>query len=201
MSQHLWQKSIAAALGVAIAGSTALYSTTTNAQTPAATPAVGDTKPATTMPGKTKPATTKAKKSQTIVELAVNAKQFKNLVAAVKAADLVETLSGEGPFTLFAPNDAAFAKLPKGTLEKLLKPENKETLKKILTYHVVSGTVMSKDIKPGAVPTVEGSTVDVKVMKKSVMVNKARVLKADVKAANGVVHVIDNVILPPDLKL
>ena len=119
----------------------------------------------------------------------------------MKAAELVDTLSGSGPFTVFAPTDAAFAALPKGTLQKLLKPENKATLQKILTYHVVPGAVDSKTIKSGQVKTVEGSSVNVKVNKGSVMVDKAKVTKADIKATNGVIHVIDKVILPAGLKL
>jgi uncharacterized surface protein with fasciclin (FAS1) repeats len=144
---------------------------------------------------------TKATNAGTIVDVASANGSFKTLVAAVKAAGLVETLSGKGPFTVFAPTDEAFAALPKGTLDKLLKPENKKTLKKILTYHVVSGEVTSKAIKPGAVKTVEGSPVTVTVKNGSVKVDKASVVKADVKASNGVIHVIDKVILPPGLKL
>jgi uncharacterized surface protein with fasciclin (FAS1) repeats len=138
--------------------------------------------------------------SGTIVEVATKA-GFKTLVAAVKAAELVDTLSGQGPFTVFAPTDAAFAKLPKGTLEKLLKPENKATLQKILTYHVVSGAIDSKSIKPGQVKTVEGSSVTVQVNKGRIKVGGARVTQADVKASNGVIHVINKVLLPPDVKL
>jgi uncharacterized surface protein with fasciclin (FAS1) repeats len=137
----------------------------------------------------------------TIVQVASANSSFKTLVAAVKAAGLVETLSGKGPFTVFAPTDAAFAALPKGTLEKLLKPENKPTLVKILTYHVVPGAVYSKNIKPGAVKTVEGSPVTVQIKKGAVTVGKAKVTKADVKASNGVIHVIDQVLLPPNVKL
>jgi uncharacterized surface protein with fasciclin (FAS1) repeats len=131
-----------------------------------------------------------------IVEVAASDQNFKTLVAAVKAADLVETLSGPGPFTVFAPSEAAFKKLPKGTLNKLLLPENKEKLKKILTYHVVSGAVESKTLKSGKVETVEGGSLNVVVRKSGVTVNKARVIKADVKASNGVIHVIDTVLLP-----
>ncbi|WP_340626629.1 fasciclin domain-containing protein [Aphanizomenon flos-aquae] len=102
----------------------------------------------------------------TIIDVASGNSSFKTLVTAIKAAGLVETLSGQGPFTVFAPTDAAFAALPKGTLEKLLKPENKPTLVKILTYHVVSGAVYAKDIKPGAVKTVEGQPVNIKAKKR-----------------------------------
>jgi len=143
--------------------------------------------------------TTKTATSGTIVDVAASNPSFKTLVAAVKAAGLVDTLSGKGPFTVFAPTDAAFAALPKGTLESLLKPENKAKLQKILTYHVVPGAVTSSAIKPGQVKTVEGQPVTLKVMGGKVMVNNANVTAADVKASNGVIHVIDKVILPPGL--
>jgi uncharacterized surface protein with fasciclin (FAS1) repeats len=135
-----------------------------------------------------------------IVEVAASNPNFKTLVAAVKAADLVETLSGPGPFTVFAPTEAAFKKLPKGTLNKLLLPENKEKLKQILTYHVVSGAVESKTLKSGKVETVEGGSLKVVVRKGKggITVNKSKVIKADIKASNGVIHVIDTVLLPPE---
>jgi uncharacterized surface protein with fasciclin (FAS1) repeats len=125
---------------------------------------------------------------------------FKTLTKALKAAGLTETLKGEGPFTVFAPTDAAFAKLPKDALRDLLKPENKEVLVKILTYHVVPGQVLSADLKSGEVKSSEGGAINVKIDPTTgVMVNDAKVVQADVKASNGVIHVIDNVILPPDL--
>lgn len=132
-----------------------------------------------------------------IVDTAVAAGSFKTLVAAVQAADLVGTLKGPGPFTVFAPTDAAFKKLPKGTLASLLKPENKGKLVKILTYHVVPGKVLAADVagKTAAVATVEGSKVHVNG-KHGVRVNNARVVKADIVADNGVIHVIDRVLLP-----
>lgn len=134
---------------------------------------------------------------KTIVEVAVGAKTFNTLVAAVKAAGLVETLSGEGPFTVFAPTDEAFAKLPEGTVETLLKPENKAKLVAILTYHVVSGKVMAADVvKLTEAKTVQGTTVDIKVEGDTVMVDKAKVVKTDIACKNGVIHVIDSVILP-----
>jgi uncharacterized surface protein with fasciclin (FAS1) repeats len=132
----------------------------------------------------------------TIVDVAVGAGNFTTLVAAVTAADLVETLSGTGPFTVFAPTDEAFAALPAGVLDALLLPENKETLVKILTYHVVSGMVMAADITDGDVATVEGSNVML-VTTSGVKVNDANVVSADVPASNGVIHAIDAVILPP----
>ena len=131
-----------------------------------------------------------------IVDVAASNKSFKTLVAAVKAADLVKTLKSEGPFTVFAPTDEAFAKLPKGTLESLLKPENKQKLVSILTYHVVPGKVMAKDVKSGMVKTASGSSFKLKVGKKGVYVDKAKVVATDVMADNGVIHVIDAVILP-----
>lgn len=133
-----------------------------------------------------------------IVDTAVSAGSFKTLVAAVKAAGLVDTLKGSGPFTVFAPTDAAFAKLPAGTVESLLKPENKAKLAAILTYHVIPGKVMSSDIagKQLKVATVQGDDVSINAMK-GVAVNGANVVKADISATNGVIHVIDTVILPP----
>ena len=132
-----------------------------------------------------------------IVDTAVAAGSFKTLVAAVKAADLVTTLKSKGPFTVFAPTDAAFAKLPVGTLESLLKPENKAKLVSILTYHVVPGKVMASDIagKSLKVASVQGSKISVEAHS-GVMVDKANVVQADVLATNGVIHVIDSVILP-----
>lgn len=109
---------------------------------------------------------------------------------------MVETLKGEGPYTVFAPTDEAFAKLPKGTLESLLKPENKQKLVAILTYHVIPGKVMAKDVKSGKVKTASGSSFKMKVSKKGVWVDNAKIVATDVKADNGVIHVIDTVILP-----
>lgn len=132
-----------------------------------------------------------------IVDTAVAAGKFKTLVAALKAADLVDTLKGPGPFTVFAPTDAAFAKLPPGTVESLLKPENKAKLQSILTYHVVAGKVMSQEVvKLNSATTVEGHSVAIKTMNGGVMVNNARVVKADIAASNGVIHVIDTVLMP-----
>ena len=132
----------------------------------------------------------------TIVDVAAGAGNFSTLVAAVTAADLVETLSGEGPFTVFAPTDEAFAALPAGVLDALLLPENKALLAQILTYHVVSGMVMAADITDGDVATVEGSNIML-VTTSGVKVNDANVVVADVAASNGVIHAIDAVILPP----
>jgi uncharacterized surface protein with fasciclin (FAS1) repeats len=134
--------------------------------------------------------------TQDIVAVATGAGSFKTLVAAVKAAGLVETLQGKGPFTVFAPTDEAFAKLPAGTVEGLLKPENKEKLAAILTYHVVSGKVMAADVKTGEVKTVNGKDLSVKVADGKVTVNGANVVTTDIAASNGVIHVIDTVVLP-----
>ncbi len=133
---------------------------------------------------------------KTIVETAIGADDFNTLVAAVKAAGLVETLSGEGPFTVFAPTDAAFAKLGDATIQDLLKPENKQKLVSILTYHVVPGKVMSSQVKAGEVKTVQGSPIKVSTTG-GVKVNNANVVKVDIECSNGVIHVIDTVILPP----
>ena len=124
------------------------------------------------------------------MDTAVAAGSFNTLVAAVKAADLVDTLKGPGPFTVFAPNDQAFAKLPEGTVDSLLKPENKEKLRAILTYHVVAGKLTSAK-------TVEGSRINFKTMNGEVMVDGAKVIHADIPASNGVIHVIDTVLMPP----
>ncbi len=131
-----------------------------------------------------------------IVETAVEAGSFKTLVTAVKAAGLVETLQGEGPFTVFAPTDEAFAKLPKGTLEALLK--DKQALTAVLTYHVVSGKVMAADVvKVDSAESVQGESIQITVKNGKVKVNNANVVKTDIVCKNGVIHVIDAVILPP----
>ena len=129
-----------------------------------------------------------------IVDTAVSAGSFKTLIAAVKAAGLVETLKGPGPFTVFAPTDEAFAKIPKAKLDALLK--DKAALTKILNYHVLSGQVMAADVRPGAVKTVEGSSFTVSATGGMVMVDKAHLVKTDIVADNGVIHVIDTVIMP-----
>lgn len=137
-----------------------------------------------------------ATEAGTIVEVAQGNPEFSTLVAAVVAAGLAETLSGEGPFTVFAPTNAAFEALPAGLLEKLLLPENKETLVKILTYHVVASKVMAADVADGDVTTVEGSTFTLSTMG-GVKVNTSNVTATDVLASNGVIHVIDAVLVPP----
>jgi uncharacterized surface protein with fasciclin (FAS1) repeats len=222
MSRYIFQQSIAATLGVAIVSTGILTSLNSYAQggtttAPASTTAPsgttappsgtmtkptvpsGQTPPDTMSKPTTKPATPTATK--TIVELATSNKSFTTLVKALKAADLVETLSGAGPFTVFAPTDAAFAKLPKATLAKLLKPENKEQLKKILTYHVVPSVVTSQMLKAGQIDTVEGGKITVKVRKGNkapiVTLNNSATIKAGAKATNGIIYAIDTVIMPP----
>ncbi|MBE0538199.1 MAG: fasciclin domain-containing protein [Ignavibacterium sp.] len=134
--------------------------------------------------------------SKDIVTTAVDAGIFNTLATALTEAGLIETLQGKGPFTVFAPTDDAFAKLPEGTVEGLLK--DKEALKKVLLYHVVSGNLMAGDVvKLSEATTVEGSKVKIKVVDGNVMINDAKVITADVKASNGVIHIIDTVILPP----
>merc|ERR1712230_265942 len=132
-----------------------------------------------------------------IVDTAVAAGSFSTLVAAVKAAGLVNTLKGEGPFTVFAPTDEAFAKLPAGTVESLLKPENKDKLVAILTYHVVPGKVMAADVvKLDEAETLAKKMVEIKVDGKKVMVNSSQVIKTDIECSNGVIHVINKVLIP-----
>jgi len=145
---------------------------------------------------------TTAPAAQTIVQIAAGNPDFSTLVAAVKAAGLAETLSGPGPYTVFAPTNEAFAKLPAGTLDTLLQPANKEKLAAILTYHVVAGDIMAKDVKPGPVTTVNGATFTVSTDGADVILtdgqgNKSKVVKTDIVASNGVIHVIDTVLLPP----
>ena len=136
--------------------------------------------------------------SKDIVDTAVAAGSFKTLAAALTAADLVSTLKGAGPFTVFAPTDEAFAKLPAGTVETLLKPENKAKLRRILTYHVVAGNVTAADVvKLTSAKAVSGDTLMIKTMG-GVTINGSKVVKADIKASNGVIHVIDTVLLPSE---
>lgn len=138
----------------------------------------------------------KAKKAD-LIDVAVSAGQFNTLAAALQAADLVDTLKGDGPFTVFAPTDEAFAKLPEGTVETLLRPENIDQLTAILTYHVVPGSVYAADVvKLDKATTVNGSDVSIKVKDGGVHIDDATVIKTDIGASNGVIHVIDTVILP-----
>lgn len=136
-------------------------------------------------------------KTKDIVDTAVSAGSFNTLVAAVQAAGLVDALKADGPLTLFAPTDEAFAKLPEGTVESLLQPENIDQLKAILTYHVVSGKVLSTDLADGAsASTLQGSNIGIKIADGTVSVNNATVTTADISTSNGVIHVIDTVLLP-----
>jgi len=142
--------------------------------------------------------TTGSATEKNIVDTAVAAGSFNTLVKAVQAADLTATLEGPGPFTVFAPTDQAFAKLPAGTLESLLKPENKDKLRAILTYHVVAGEVNAAEVvKLTSVKTVEGANLKIAADNGSVMVDNAKVVKADIRTSNGIIHVIDAVMLPP----
>ena len=138
--------------------------------------------------------------SRTIIATAVSAGSFTTLAKALEAADLVTTLEGPGPFTVFAPTDEAFAKLPPGTIDNLLKPENKAKLRRVLTYHVVSGKVMAADVeKVQTAKALSGDTIAVKAHGGTVHVDAAQVTKADITASNGVIHVIDAVMLPKGL--
>jgi uncharacterized surface protein with fasciclin (FAS1) repeats len=179
---------VAVAVAVTALTLSACGSSDTDASDTTATTAV----PATTA------AVSDAATPGTIVDVAAANPDFSTLVAAVKAAGLVETLSGTGPFTVFAPTDEAFAALPAGLLDKLLLPANKETLTKILTYHVLSSKVMAADVKAGKVATVEGSELTI-ATDGGVKVDKATVTSTDVAASNGVVHVIDQVLVPADV--
>lgn len=182
--KHIFLLVVAAAL-VLSACAPAATSTPTQPPMPTATPV-----PPTATPA-----------PKTIVDIAVADGRFSTLVTAVQAAGLVETLSGEGPFTVFAPTDDAFAKLPKETLENLLKPENKDQLVKVLTYHVVPGKVMASDVvKLSEAQTAAGEPIAIKVEGNKVFVNDAQVILTDIEASNGVIHVIDAVILPPSMK-
>jgi len=138
----------------------------------------------------------KSSAEQDVVAVASSASNFKTLVTAIKAAGLVKTLQGKGPFTVFAPTDEAFAKLPAGTVEDLLKPENKEKLTAILTYHVVPGRVMAADVKTMQAKTVNGADLSIVLEDGKVTVNTAKVIKTDVAASNGVIHIIDTVLMP-----
>jgi uncharacterized surface protein with fasciclin (FAS1) repeats len=142
----------------------------------------------------------KAKAGGDVVAVAAGNASFSTLVAAVKAAGLVETLQGAGPFTIFAPTNEAFAALPAGTVESLLKPENRDQLIAILTYHVVPANVPASAVKAGKAPTVNGSDLRIVIREGKVMVNDATVIQTDVEASNGVIHIIDKVMIPPARK-
>jgi uncharacterized surface protein with fasciclin (FAS1) repeats len=178
---------------VAVAAALTLAACSSSSDDTAATPAASESAAAAESP-----MASEAAMAGDIIEVASTTDGFATLTAAVTAAGLVETLQGEGPFTVFAPTDEAFAALPAGVLDALLLPENKDALTKILTYHVVAGKVMAADVTDGDVPTVEGQTVTLSTAD-GVTVNGAKVIQADVETSNGVIHAIDAVILPPDV--
>jgi len=160
------------------------------------------TAPTTEVPTETPeqaPVTGTSDKNKNVVQLAKSNGSFKILTQALTAAGLIQTLEGKGPFTIFAPTDEAFNKLPPDALKDLLKPENKEVLVKILTYHVVSGKVLSTDLKSGQVTSLQGDPISVKVDSNGVVINDGNVTQADIQGSNGVIHAIDKVILPPSL--
>lgn len=207
--QHkTWHKTVVSLLGVA--GTSVLLSLPAMAnhevateENPTGEPGVAQTMP---LPNESAPSMEESAPSmeesattseETIAEIASGNDAFTTLVAALEAAGLVETLMGEGPYTVFAPTDEAFAALPEGTLEELLKPENRDRLVELLTYHVVPGSVSSGDLESGEVTTVAGEPIMVEVNPGAVMVNDASVIQADIPASNGVIHVIDKVIMPP----
>ncbi|MBD2268749.1 fasciclin domain-containing protein [Dolichospermum flos-aquae] len=165
-------------------------------------PTVKPTQPATEIPTvKPTPTTpiTEIKETRNLIVLANANGSFKTLIKALTAAGLTDTLQGDGPFTIFAPTDAAFAKLPQDAVRDLLKPENKEILLQVLTYHVVSGKVLSSDLKSGELKSLQGDPITVKVDTNGVQVNDAKVTKADIQGSNGVIHQIDTLILPPSI--
>jgi uncharacterized surface protein with fasciclin (FAS1) repeats len=194
MNKNQFRGALATILGAALVAGTIGTSQAETMTKPTTKPSSASSSPKpTASPG----ATT----GSTIVDLAVGSQQFTTLVAAVKAAGLVETLGGPGPFTLFAPNDAAFEKIPKATRKKLLDPKNKAVLQKILKYHLLSGEVMAKDVKTGSVATVAGSKIKIVVDANGVKINGAKTIKTDIKASNGVIHTIDTVLVPSDVNL
>ncbi|MDB9457448.1 fasciclin domain-containing protein [Dolichospermum circinale] len=165
-------------------------------------PPVKPTQPATEIPPvKPTPTTpiTEIKETRNLIVLANANGSFKTLIKALTAAGLIDTLQGDGPFTIFAPTDAAFAKLPQDAVRDLLKPENKQILRQVLTYHVVSGKVLSSDLKSGELKSLQGDPISIKVNSNGVEVNDAKITKADIQGSNGVIHQIDNLILPPSI--
>jgi uncharacterized surface protein with fasciclin (FAS1) repeats len=178
---------------IAVAAGAALAALTLAACGSSSTTAASSAPAAASSPAASTPAA-----AGTVVDVAAANPDFTTLVAAIKAAGLAETLSGPGPFTVFAPTNEAFAALPAGLVDKLLKPENKAVLVKILTYHVLASKVMAADVKDGKVATVEGSTIALDTMS-GVKVNDAKVTATDIAASNGVIHVIDKVLVPADV--
>ena len=182
------------AAGFAVASLALVGCSSNDDSTAEASPTAATSAPASPADGMTDEAS-----AGTIVDVAAANPDFSTLVAAVTEAGLAETLGAEGPYTVFAPTDAAFEALPEGLVDALLMPENKEVLTQILTYHVVAGEVMSTDIQPGDVATVEGEDITITTEDGGVQVNGATVSTADVEASNGVIHVIDEVLVPPNV--
>jgi uncharacterized surface protein with fasciclin (FAS1) repeats len=186
-------------------GQPSAENTTPSAQTPTEnTSPVAEVTPTTTAPATQTPAGTTANKNfAELAQAAASQGSFKILTQATKAAGLEEQLTAQGPYTVFAPTDAAFNALPQGTLENLLKPENKQQLVQLLTYHVIPGQVTSTQLTSGDVKTVEGTpvTIDVNSTARTISVNGAKVTQADILASNGVVHIVDQVILPPNFQV
>lgn len=182
------------AAGFAVASLALVGCSSSDDSTAEASPTAATSAPASPADGMTDEAS-----AGTIVDVAAANPDFSTLVAAVTEAGLAETLGAEGPYTVFAPTDAAFEALPEGLVDALLLPENKEVLTQILTYHVVAGEVMSTDIQPGDVATVEGEDITITTEDGGVQVNGATVSTADVEASNGVIHVIDEVLVPPNV--
>lgn len=174
-------------VGVAIAGLTTVSSIASVTTTAQAQPTIQTTQPSTKS----------SAQDATIAAVASSSEAFETLTAALEAAELVEILNGTDVYTVFAPTDEAFAALPEGTVEALLLPENRDQLVQILTYHVVPGRVMSTDLSEGSVMSAEGSPLNVEIGDAGVSINDASVIQADVEASNGVIHVIDQVLLPP----
>ncbi|MCT7955096.1 fasciclin domain-containing protein [Laspinema palackyanum] len=200
MKSKFWNgfnKKVALFLGVA--GTSLLMGLPVVAGVSTAADKMTDSNEAIAQSGTQTPASTMETSQQTIADIAAGSESFSTLTTALEAAGLTDTLSGEGPFTVFAPTDEAFAALPEGTLEQLLQPENRQLLVQVLTYHVVEGSVMSGDLSTTQVPSIEGRSINVTVGDDGVMVNSANVVQADIQASNGVIHVIDKVILPPQM--
>lgn len=173
---------------------------TAPSETPKVTPPPARNRPGTSTPATPSTKPTETTETKNVVEVAESAGNFKTLIKALEAGGLKETLQGAGPFTILAPTDEAFAELPQDAVQDLLKPENKEILVKILTYHVIPGRVLSSDLKSGEVTSLQGDPIKVLVNpSRGVFVNDAQVTKADIPASNGVIHQIDNLILPPSL--
>jgi uncharacterized surface protein with fasciclin (FAS1) repeats len=210
-SKSILQKALFSIVGVgslfalSACGQPSAENTTPSAQTPTEnTSPVAEVTPTTTAPATQTPAGTTANKNfAELTQAGADQGSFKTLAQAYKAAGLEEQLTAQGPYTVFVPTDAAFNALPQGTLKNLLKPENKDQLVKLLTYHVIPGQVTSSQLTSGDVKTVEGTpvTIDVNSTAKTISINGAKVTQADIPASNGVVHVVDKVILPPNFQV